>query len=162
MKKKTLQSGFTLVELLIYMGLFSIMIFLISDVLFAALDVQLSSRSTSSADQDSRYIFNKLSYDIHGADDVTLPMETSSPSSVLRLQRNGQEYTYELNNANLVVRSASQTNQMNSFDTDVSDLSFVRVGGEKGTILVTFTVTSKTADKNGPDSVTNTTAIGQR
>src|SRR3990172_6790072 len=48
--------GFTIIELILYMGMLSILLAVLSQIFVSILNVQLESQSSSSIEQDSRYI----------------------------------------------------------------------------------------------------------
>src|SRR5512146_26781 len=73
MTKLNKQKGTTIIELLIYLALLSIFLTVLLDVFVTTLDFKLSSESTSTLNQDTRYIFSKLSYDVYNADSFTIP-----------------------------------------------------------------------------------------
>lgn len=135
-------AGFTLVELLIYMGILSVILIVLTDILVAAFGVQASSQSTSQVAQDGRYIYSRLIYDINQASDVSTPSALGNTTNTLTLNKDGTTYTYALSGANLVVTDNSGTYQLNSVDTSLSSLQFQRIGnpGGKHTFRISFTV----------------------
>jgi len=76
--KKT-QRGLTLVEMLLYMAVFSILLTVLLQIFFSALDVQLESKATSGVDQDGTYIMARLTYDIQRAQAVITRYHMDSP-----------------------------------------------------------------------------------
>src|SRR5690348_1642839 len=127
-KKFILQKGQTLVEMLLYMGLLSILITSLSSVFSATIQAQLDSKSTSSVDQDGRYIFAKLTRDFSNLDtttnNITTPATPGTTASSLQMSVGGNTYTYSLNGTNLQLVNNNGTDQLNSADTKVSNLSF--------------------------------------
>ncbi len=71
LKKK--QTGFTLVELLIYMGLLTIMVLIFTDIFTSIIDNQLGSENTSNVADDGRYIYSRFIYDVNRADSIVSP-----------------------------------------------------------------------------------------
>src|SRR5258708_14824797 len=67
------ERGFTLVEMLIYMGIFSLMLIALTQIFTSIIDVQLESQSNGSVSQDGQYILSRLSYDISRAQDIATP-----------------------------------------------------------------------------------------
>src|SRR5688572_24260327 len=67
------QKGFSLVELLIVMGLMSILLLVLTDMFTSMLNVQTSTKAHSSVTEDGRFILSRLSYDVQRASSVTTP-----------------------------------------------------------------------------------------
>lgn len=137
-------AGMTLVELIIYMGLLSIFLVVLTSLFSQIISVQLESKSVSSVEEDGRYLLNRLTYDIRRASDITTPASIGGSGSTLALVIDGSTYTYSLNNGNLQFVSPAGTDIMNSIDTRISNLDFQRVGNVSGknTVVVSFTITS--------------------
>ena len=153
--------GFTLIEFLIYMGIFSMLLVVLTQMFVMILTTQLGTESSSSVEQDSRFILARLMYDVQRASQITVPATLGVSGNTLQLIIGGVSYTYVLNGTNLELNS----NQVNSFDTTVSNLSFERrgnVGGETD-VNVAFTLKSKVLRNNMPMELKNVqTVIGLR
>lgn len=159
---KTKQRGFTLVEMLIYMGLMAGFLLVLTDVLVAILDVKAESAATSSVEQDGRYIISRLSYDIARANSITTPSSVGSSGGVLTLKIGGDTYTYSLSGTNFQLVNSLGTNNLNSSESQVSNLSFTKLDpGARATIHITYTLTSSTTRVAGPETRTFTTTIGR-
>ncbi|MFH1832603.1 MAG: prepilin-type N-terminal cleavage/methylation domain-containing protein [Candidatus Levyibacteriota bacterium] len=158
--RKVVGAGFTLIELLIYLGIFSMLLLVLVQLFTAILDVQLDTEATSGVQEDGKYLFSRLNYDIGRASDVKVPLSYGVESQTLTITINSDDYVYSLNNGNLMLGA----DQLNGNDTSVSNLSFMQLGQTEGksTIKVAFTLTSKTIKKSGPESKTFQTAIGLR
>lgn len=152
--------GFTLVELLIGLGIFSMLLLVLIQLFTAILDVEFDTEATSSVQEDSKYLFARFNYDIQRAEAIIVPTTYGIQSSSLIILINGVNHVYSLNNGNLLLG----LDRLNSSDTTVSDLEFTRLGeiGEKDTIRVTFNLTSEAIRKSGPESKNFQTTIGQR
>lgn len=158
------KSGFTLIELLIYMGILSIFITVLASIFTSVLDTQISSQTTSSVAQDGRYIYPRLIYDINRAQTVTLPSTLGETTTSLQASISGQLYTYSLSSGNLTVTDGISTINLNSSETNVSNLSFQRIGNTNGkhTFRILFTVTSKVSLHGRTDSESFQTTAGLR
>ena len=157
--------GFTLVEMLVYMGIFSILMGVLVQIFFSAIDIQLTSRATSSVDQDGAYILSRMDYDISRAQAVTLPSNYGVGSNTLTLQIGSFPYTYSLDsNNNLVLSNPNGINQLNSADTTLSSLTFTRIGvpGGNDTIQLNFQLKSTTQRSTGYETRDYTTTISLR
>lgn len=164
-KKINNQKGFTIIELLLYMGIFSILMFVLFQLLISIFDVQLESQSTASVSRDGRYILNKLSYDIQKATSITTPA-IGGQSQTLVFSDSVKIYTYVISNGNLnLTTNPGTTDQLNSFDTTVSNLNFLRLAdsvSENDSVTVSFTLTSKVLRRGGTSSASLQTTIGTR
>lgn len=160
------QKGFTLVELLLYMGIFSILIVALFQLLSSILDVQLESQSTAGVSQDGRFIVNRLSYDIQRSTSIISPSLGSQGQS-MQLSDGTTTYSYTLTNGNLILTSTppGTVDELNSYNTSVSNINFLRLGNAGGladTITVSFTLTSKIIRRGGAPSKNFKTTIGIR
>jgi competence protein ComGC len=163
-KLKRDQKGFTLVEMVIYMGLLTLLLLLFTNIFMAILDTQLSSQSTGSVAQDGRFLYSRLIYDINHASSISLPANAGDTGNTLQLQINGIAYQYALSNGNLMISDATSSAQLNSYDTTISGLQFKRIGNpnKKPTIQIVFTVISKEVLHGTVDSKTFQTTAGLR
>jgi prepilin-type N-terminal cleavage/methylation domain-containing protein len=167
--KKVLQAaaqGFTLVEMLIAMGLMTIFLVVLSDIVVTVGQVSQESDATSTVAEDGRYILSRLSYDIERATSVTTPAALGNTTNNLVLVIGGVTYTYSINGSNnLQLVVSPNTDTLNGGDTTISNFTVQRLGnsGGKETLTVNFTVTSKTF-RNGStlESKTYTTTVGRR
>ncbi len=156
--------GFTLIELILYMGLFSIFLVALTQIFSSALELKVESEATSSVQQDSRYILERLSYDINRADSITTPSSIGAQDSTLTIVISGQDYTYNLNGNKLELTSPNGTVQMNGYNTSVTNVSFTRLGnsGGKNSIGISYTVNSLSTQSKGTESKTIQTSLGIR
>lgn len=154
------KSGFTLVEIILYMALVTIFTLTLTDIFVAILDVKTESEATSAVEQDGRFILARLAYDINRATTITNPLNLGDSTSSLTITVSVDTYDYSLNNGNLQINS----NNLNSSETSISNLQFTKMGniGGKETISVQFTITSKTQRPSGPETRNFNTTIGRR
>lgn len=161
------QKGFTLIELTIFMGMFSILILALFQLLISVFDVQLEAQSTASVTQDGRYILNRFTYDVKNSTTITSP-NLGVTSQSLVMSDGTTTYTYSLSNGNLVLINSvlGTTDKLNSVNTIVSGLSFLRLSDTNGkninTITFTFTLNSKTIRRNGANTENFKTTAGIR
>ncbi len=160
------QKGFTLVELLLFMGIFSILMVALFQLLTSIFDVQFESQSTAGVSQDGRFILNRLSYDIGKAISFTNP-DIGSQSSTLQFSDGTKTLTYSLVNGNLTLAStpSGTVDELNSFNTSVSNVSFLRLAdtsNKNDTITASFTITSKVIRRGETESQNFKTTVGIR
>ncbi len=153
-----MKKGFTIIELIIYLGLFSLLLGILSNIFSATLNVKLGSEATSSVQQDGRFMVARLAYDIgrvdsETGDSIVVPSPTSinTPNNTLQLNIGGVTYTFTQNSGNLTLNGYP----LNGENTTVSNLQFLRLGGvETGglrdSIQFSFTLSSKTLLNNQP------------
>ncbi len=136
--------GSTLVEFLIYMALLSVFLVILTNIFLSIVELKIDSESISSIEQDGRFIMARLLYDIYRASSITTPATTGSSSSSLVLVIGGANYTYQLDGTDLEITDPIGTVALNGSGTEISGLSFLRVGnpGGKHTVKVQFTVGS--------------------
>lgn len=165
-KIKRHYKGATLVELLIYMGILSLFLGVLTSLFATSMDIQTESSATTSVDRDANYIFARLSYDLHRAESISTPASIGATNASLVLVIDGVTYTYSVDGAgNLTYTNPLGTFNLNSYDTTLSNLSFVRygnVGGIEDTIRVSFTITSVFTPNRGIESKNVQTTIGLR
>jgi prepilin-type N-terminal cleavage/methylation domain-containing protein len=157
--------GFTMVELLIYMGILAILLGVLSGIFSSIINVQLESRGASSTQIDGRFILSRLNYDIHRVSGITSPT-LGNQANFLTASISGQTVTYSLDANNDLVRTdATGTDQLNSYDTTVDAITFRQIGNSpagKNTVQVTYTLRSRAQSTRGADVKTYTTTIGMR
>ncbi len=170
MTTKNLQliPGFTLVELLIYMGLLSLFLLVLTSIFASILDVQLESQASSSVEEDGRFILARLTYDFGRAKAIVSPATLGSSATSLILNINGINNTFSLSGQDLILTDNTGSNKLNSFDDNVSNLNFTYLANSaaestiSATIRANFTLTSKVSRKNGPEAKTLQTTLGLR
>lgn len=157
--------GFTLVELMIYMGLFGILMWILTDIFLTTLDAQAEVSSISVVEQDSQAIMNRLSFDAMRATAVVVPLTLGGTGASAEFTVNGNSYTYLLNGDNLqIVVNGNPGQNLNSSESIINNLSFTRLGnvGGRDTLQVSFTVTSRQLRNGRPESINFRTVIGLR
>ncbi len=126
----TKKSGFTLVEMLMVMGIMSILVVILSQVFGSILTMKLRSEATTAVSQDSRYLLSRLYYDISRASDIT---STSGPTLTLTIS--GVSYVYALDNDTLTLAvGGGSPEALTSVGSRVTTLGFTRtdLGLKKG------------------------------
>lgn len=159
-----LKRGFSLVELLVYMGLISILLIVLVQIFVSILETQSESQATSVVDQDGRFIMARLIYDIARSSSIETPLDFGESSPVLELVIDGVSHTYSASSGLLVLSNNLGANNLNSSQTDISDVSFLKVGeaGATETISLSFVLTSKVSRPSGPEVATFETTVERR
>ncbi|MDE2025407.1 MAG: prepilin-type N-terminal cleavage/methylation domain-containing protein [Patescibacteria group bacterium] len=173
------QKGITLVELLLYMGIFSTLLMVLVQLFGSIVSVNLESEANSSVSQDGRYILNRLSYDIRQAvaSSITAPagLGTANAGSTLSFNSSGgQAYTYFLSSdvdhpglKDIDVTTGGNTDRLNSIGTTISNLQFILMKSTATTtpkyiVTVSFTLTSTTREQKGYQTKNFQTTVGTR
>jgi len=160
------QKGFSLIELILYMGILSILIVALFQLLTAIFDIQLESQTTSAVSTDAGYILNKLEYDISRADSINVP-GVGNQDQILELTIGSDTFTYSLLNDNLMVdeNPAATQDQINSFNTKVTSINFHRLSDNLGnleSVTIDFTLESEALRRGGVETESFRTTIGTR
>lgn len=149
------KKGFTLVELLLYLGIFSIILTVTLQMFGSVFELQLESQAVSSVDVDGKFIVNRFNYDIARASSISLPVALGASGSALTIVVNSQSLTYSLSDGNINLNNASTgtTDQLNSTETKGSSLSFTRVEGSAGKDLIqmSFILNSEVTQRRGKE-----------
>lgn len=143
---KRREQGFTIVEFLIYMLIFSMLILILAQMFGSILNVMLESQSKSGVLRNGEFILARLSYDIKSAEKVKIPENIGQSSSTMKLLINGEDYTYSLNGSDLVLTNNSGSNKLSSFDADVGNINFRNLGYENGKSMVEVTISFESKD----------------
>src|SRR3989344_4201404 len=148
--KKTVY-GFTLIEMILYISLLTVLMTVLTSLFISILDNQLKTSETSEVEQDGRFIIARFIYDISQAQNITLPATVGGTSSSLQFTQSGINYTYSPSNGNLQLSDGTYTDMLNSYNTSISNLTFQRLGNASGknTISVHLMVTSKIQSPGG-------------
>ncbi|MEK9143130.1 MAG: hypothetical protein AAB481_00670 [Patescibacteria group bacterium] len=162
MKAET--AGSTLIELLLYMVIFVSLLGMLLGVFSSIINVQLESEATSSVTTDGKFILARISYDIGQAQTISIPAAPGAGGDTLQLESSGVPYAYAQSNGTLTLTAGSTTDILTGVDTTISNLTFLRLGngGGKHSIRISFTLTSKTIKRTGPEVRSFQTTIAMR
>jgi len=158
-------SGFTLIELLLYMGLFSILTTITFQLFATIFEAETEAEAVSSVTSDSKFIMNRFTYDINRSTSVTAPVVLGTQSTSLTMVINSQNLRYSLDSGNLILDNltAGTSDNLNSNETTVSNLSFIRLdGGGNDAVQITFTLSSVATQNSGKEIKTYTISGGIR
>ncbi|OGK13623.1 hypothetical protein A3C98_04430 [Candidatus Roizmanbacteria bacterium RIFCSPHIGHO2_02_FULL_37_15] len=161
------KSGYTLVELLVFMGIVSILLAILSNMFAQIVDVRQESESVSSIEQDGNYILTRLAYDVLRAQIINTPASLGQNDSTLDISIDGVNNLYTANNGILTVTNNNGSFQLNGANSSISNLDFLRLGNpadteREDTLRISFTVTSRIVRSSGPESKNFQTTVGLR
>ncbi len=163
-------SGFTLIELIMYVGLLSILLAVMSQVFLATLSVRTESEGNASVSQDSRFIMSRIGYDVRRASEIQSPaLGGTAGELVLTVPENGTDRTYRVSSVsgNLVLEGPDGIGLLNSTGSSVTTFSVTRfvnsdiVTDARDTVIINLGLTG-TAQVGPQQSIDMTTAFGLR
>lgn len=159
--KKT--AGFTLVELLIYFALVSILFIQLTSLFITVLEAKQDAHATSAVEREGQFILSRLSYDIQRADQVQVPGSLGQQTDQIGLTIAGQPTNYLLQDGQLFLQRNGEMIPVSS-EVEISNFSVTRIGnvGGKATLQVSFDATSYIQESSGQETRHYQTAIGIR
>lgn len=151
-----------MVELLIYIGLLSIFLTVLTSLFVSIFKLQLTTQSTSSLTQDTRFIIARMGYDIENAKNISVPSALGQTTNSLTFtDSGGHTFIYALNGGNLTLNGIP----INGLDTSISSITFQMVGYDitkPTTVQVKFTINLNVVEESGPRSQIIQTTYGLR
>jgi type II secretory pathway pseudopilin PulG len=167
----TTKSGFTIIELTIYIGLLGLLLTMLSQVFFAILSVKVESEQHSVVESDAKYILSRISYDIHRATEITAPVLGQTTSTLrLLINENGsdEEYVYSLQNSRLSLSVSGVSQPISSSASGVTQFSVTHNGNSqsisdaKDTIQLLMTIDDMSDVSAGQEPYSIQTTVGLR
>lgn len=171
MKTRYRSRGFSVIEMILYMGLLSGFLVVMTDMFFTTLNVKTESEASSALEQDGRYLISRLVYDIHRASSIVTPSTLGSTSNSLELDIGPSKYSYSSSFRNLYLKDNLDTQRLNSNRTDVTFFSVKHLGNNrtlypnivspKDTLQINFTLVA-TASAQHLETRSFQTTVGLR
>ncbi len=160
---KTYQLGFTLVELLLYMGLLTVFMTGLTTLFLTSLETQMEGQAVSIVSQEGQYLLQRIEYDVYRADLITIPTPGTS-GDTLSLLIDGQPFIYQLSGTAIELTAGGSTQSMHRADLSISDLQFTRVsdGSDFDSLRVSFTASAGAQPPRGSEDRSFATTIGVR
>jgi len=160
MKRK----GVTLIELVIYMSILSVLLLFFTDMFATLINKQLETESLSHVQQDANYLLSKFTYDFGRASSIEIPAAPGTPISSLRLKIDSALYDYSVHSGNIITEHAGVQDVLNSSEVTISNPTFQRLGegNSHDVVRITFDVTSKIKQRAGYDVTHFSTTLGIR
>lgn len=143
--------GFTLVELLVYFALFSILLVVITNLFIDALAQRTRDSMRSSLQQESEYVLAKLRHTVLNADAITHPVLSGESSPTLELNVGGDTYRYSIDSQRLLESRPDQQSYLTSNTLRVSDFAVENQSGSGTSQTVTITFTMTATQLNGDE-----------
>ncbi|OGY44145.1 MAG: hypothetical protein A3B89_03300 [Candidatus Buchananbacteria bacterium RIFCSPHIGHO2_02_FULL_40_13] len=122
--KKT-QLGFTLVEVVVAIGIFSLASVIISTVYFNTNNLHQQTANFQRLQNEGRYLVEKIAREVR-AREITYPIDSPPPQNHLEFLKDefGDQVSIKKINGNLEYMVNDQTAQLNAEDVEVVDLQF--------------------------------------
>lgn len=138
--------GFTLVELLLSMGILTILMTILMRVFVSVVEMRLTAQANSALAQDMKYIYSRMAYDVSRTTSITGPAQAGDSSTSLSLLIGGVLYQYSVDgNQDLILSSQGNNWKLNGSGTKVENVQFVRYGGTKGQQTVKFVISARSS-----------------
>lgn len=160
-----MKKGFTLIELIIYMGLLGILLTIMSEVFIGILNLKLASESNSQVVLDGNFIQTRLTYDVHRAERIIAP-DIGQTGGVLTLaiveEGVEQVYQYALVGDALTITRGSDSDVLSADDSRVTEFSVTRIGNSETLASAKDTLSFLYTVKSGRDELPFELSVGLR
>lgn len=154
MKLSKNQKGVTLVEVIIYMAIFSGLLLILTDLFVSTTNLNLDARGESAVSLEGRAILNRISYDINRSTSIDTPASPGDLGSTLEVTIGGETITYSLNNQVLEVTDTSGTYSLTGSEVNATNLQFTKLGNPLGaqSIRINMTLESVASSNTGKET----------
>lgn len=148
-------AGFSLVELLIYLGLVSVMLTAMATFIGIMIQSSVKNMVITTVDENGASLIDVIGQSIRNAESITLPAANSSSSAMtLDVVTPANDPTiFDLSNGVMQIKKGNATVvQLSASQVIISNLSFYNVSrtGTPGSIKYQFTLTYRTTS-NRPE-----------
>ncbi len=130
--------GFTLIETIIYMGIFSTLLIVLSTLFSTIVDQQFNNKTASFLDSDYSFITSRLMYEAQNSSGILTPNEIGDESQLVTFETPFGEKIIRTRNNNLELVSLGTVEILNSQNTTIQDVRFKRLGNLNGRQAVEF------------------------
>lgn len=157
------KSGYTLVELIIYFALVSLLFVQLTSLFITVLDAKKDTQAVSSVERDGQFIYARLLYDVARAEAITVPLSLGETAESVSLTIDGVEHTYQVVDGKLVL-TVDGISMLLHTQTLASELLATRLGnvGGQHTLKLQFRITSPIQETTGSETRLYQTTIGLR
>ena len=157
-------AGATLVELLLYIGILSVLLVALSAMFFLILDNQARSLANTGLEENSKFLSARLSYDLRRASNITSPAAVGSTTSSLQMTIGDEIYTYSIVGGIMQLASPSATIDLHGSDVIASQLQVTRQGNPYGkhSFQVSYDLDTAQQVSGAAKSVTYQFILGKR
>ena len=153
---KSPRAGFTLVELLVAIALFSIAVSIAVGGFVRALRTQRQLVALIAANSNASLAIEQMARELRTSRDFScVPQGSRICEEIAFTAASGEEVAYRKNGATLERRAGAQTEQLTALNVDVRSLSFVLFGNEEFPPRITITMGVGSSAPGLEGSVTN-------
>ena len=141
--------GFTLIETLLYIMIFSIVVFLIFQIYALVLESRGRQRTTVEVNEEGSRIIQMITQNVRNATSINSPTPANNLDvlSIYTYTTANNPTLYYLVGNDLVIKEGSATTViLNSNRVKITSLKFTNLSksGTKGTVKIEFTISSNT------------------
>ena len=149
MTLRSRRSGLTLIEIILFLGILSIMSGAIIGVLLDTQDARLRQHSVASLEQQGTHALTTATKMIRRAERIISPLEGATGSTLVLQMGKNEEYPTILmhNGSGITLVQKSITSALLNTDMHLSDMSFRNVGGTSVWMSYTLTTVIPTLSK---------------
>jgi|GEM_PF-4832907 prepilin-type N-terminal cleavage/methylation domain-containing protein len=135
-----LNRGFSLLELLLYIAVISIITLVLSSTLVSIYYGRGAAESRMEVNADLNYVFNRLGQDLKAEDSVmvSVPELAGATSSVLTFTAAGATITYDVDSGKVRRTADAVPQYITGDDVAVDSLSFTRIENANASLSKTF------------------------
>ncbi len=142
--------GFTIIELLIFTAVFSIMAVAFLSALVSAIQIQVKQIAASEVNQQSQFLLDTIQYYVQGASLVELSSDTATTTLKLRMSSSSTDPLYIYLSGNVVYLKQTDSGvaePLTSTKVAVSNLTFTKRANNPGhdSVNVLFTIAYNTS-----------------
>jgi len=147
------KNAFTLMETVVYLGIFSSLLIVFSLLFSALIDTSYSNRANSFLNHDYNYIKTKLGNEVKSSSSILNPSVISNSSNILTIKKDSVIKIFRFRNGNLELITDNVTDKLNSSETFFKNGKFTLKGDFNGRkiIEVSGTLSSQTPSKTVDD-----------
>jgi type II secretory pathway component PulJ len=121
--------GFTIIELLVYMAIFTVVIIAFIAIFVVIVRIQNNQSSAIEVDSQSQYLLQQIQYYVEASSLIDMPQDTPTTTLVLRMANPLQDPTYIMLEGGDIYLQQSATGtvqQLNSNQVTISNLTFTK------------------------------------
>jgi streptogramin lyase/type II secretory pathway pseudopilin PulG len=146
-----MKKGFSIIELLIYTAVFSIVVITFITVFVVIIRIQNSQSASAEVETQSQYVLQQMQYNIEQASLIDMPLDTPSTTLTLRMSSSSTDPTQiTLSGGTLYLQqtASGDPQALTSGQVIVSNLSFTRhdYNNANDSVNISFTISYNTAN----------------
>lgn len=149
---KSILKAFTLIEIIIYMALFSTLLIVLSTLFSTIIDQQFGNKVKSAIETDYFFITSRIKYESYLADKILTPSQVGDSSLLFVYEVDGKSRILRSRGNNLELIIEDKIYQLNSSETMFLDASFKRKGNIEGRQIIEIKATLSPLAKSKSNS----------